>query len=195
MDGRLIIRNQRIETSEKIVSINPATLETIGEACLASEKEANQAIEAAKKAFPLWSSFSFKERGKIFEKAKQVLLKRSEEIAHLISSEQGRPIAEALVTEVFPCLDNLNYYAKYTEKLLKNEIVKYHQALFRNKKGYFRFEPMGISLVISPWNYPFLIPFVEVLAALAAGNTVILRPSSTTPFIGLSIGEIFQEAG
>ena len=73
--------------------------------------------------------------------------------------------------------------------------VRAHIPLFAHKKNRFLFQPLGPSLVISPWNFPFMIPFLDVIMELTVGNTVVLRPSTSTPFAGLVIGEIMTEAG
>ena len=75
-------------------------------------------------------------------------------------------------------------------KLLKEKKADHNVVLFLNKKSYYHYHPLGPTLVITPWNYPFLIPMYDVLGALSSGNTVILRPSSSTALIGLLVGEI-----
>ncbi len=195
MDGRLIIGNKRLETPEKITSINPSNLETVGDACLGSPEESQKAIIASKEAFPLWQSLPLGEKKDIFKKAKKILLQRSSEAAHIITLEKGSPFAESLSVEVLGSLEAVDYYTSALKKLRKSKKAKHHVAFFSNKKSSFRFQPLGVTLVISPWNFPFLIPFCDILSALTAGNTVVFRPSTSTPFVGLLIGEILIEAG
>ncbi len=195
MDGKLIIRNERIETSEKKVSLNPATLDPVGEACLASSRECREAILAAKEAFPIWKALTLQRKQEIFFEAKKILLRRSEGAAHLITIEKGSPLPESFSGEIFSSLGALDYYARNLNKLLKPKPLKHTVSLFLHKKSSFRFDPLGLTLIISPWNFPFLITLYDVMSALTAGNTIVLRPSSTTPFTGLLIGEIFIEAG
>jgi len=195
MDGRLIIENKRFQTSEKIKSLNPATLESVSEACLANSKECQQALQAAKKAFPGWKELPYKQKKEIFLRAKHILLQRSSEVAHLITTEKGMPFSESLSTEVETVLEALDYYTHILSDALKPKQIKHHVVLFTNKKSSFHFQPLGVTLIISPWNFPFMIPFYDILGALAAGNTMVFRPSTSTPFCGLVIGEIFIEAG
>jgi acyl-CoA reductase-like NAD-dependent aldehyde dehydrogenase len=195
MDGRLIIGSKRIDSSEKKVSINPATLEPVGEVCLASSQECREALLAAKEAFPSWKALSLHRKQEVFFEAKKILLRRAEEAAHLITIEKGSPLLESFSGEVFSSLGALDYYARNLNKLLKPRPLKHTVSLFLHKKSAFRFDPLGPTLIISPWNFPFLITLYDVMSALTAGNTVILRPSSSTPFTGLLIGEIFIEAG
>jgi succinate-semialdehyde dehydrogenase/glutarate-semialdehyde dehydrogenase len=195
MDGRLIIRNERLESAEKIVSENPATLEPVGEASLASEALCAEAVRAAKEAFPLWRDLPPGKKGEIFKKAEKILVRRAEEAGRLISLEKGSPYPESLAVEVFGSLQALSYYAENQERLLQPHRTKHHVPLFYNKKSFFQYHPLGPTLIISPWNFPFLIPMSDVLSALTTGNTVVLRPSTTTPLVALLLGEIFVEAG
>ena len=195
MDGRLIIRNERVETAEKLVSENPATLEPVGEVSLASQALCEQAIRAAKEAFPLWRDLPSKRKGEILKKAEGILARRAEEAGRLLTLEKGSPYPESLAVEVFGSLQALSYYAANQERLLQPHPTKHYVPLFYNKKSSFHFHPLGPTLIISPWNFPFLIPMSDVMSALTAGNTVVLRPSTTTPLVALLIGEIFLEAG
>lgn len=195
MDGRLIINNTRIETDDKKKSINPSTLESLGEFSLASSADCQKAVRAATEAFPTWSILSLEEKKSVFMKAKAVLLKRGEEAASLITREKGSPLPESMLTEVQGSLEALDYYGKNIKTMLKPRKADHHVTYFSHKKSEYVFHPLGPTLIISPWNYPFIIPMAEVISALSAGNSVILRPSSSTPFSALLLGEIFLEAG
>ncbi|MBN1272663.1 MAG: aldehyde dehydrogenase family protein [Candidatus Aminicenantes bacterium] len=195
MEGRLFIDGRKVATEHKIVSENPSTLRPVGEACLAGPTECRAALEAAQKAFPVWKRTGIEKKRMLFRRAKSILLERAEDIAGLICAEKGTPSTEAMAVEVMTGLEHLDYYIRRLAHLLKPKKASPYVAFFKHKKSRFHFEPVGPTLVISPWNFPFLIPFLEVTAALAAGNTVVLRPSSTTPLSSLKIGEIFFEAG
>jgi succinate-semialdehyde dehydrogenase/glutarate-semialdehyde dehydrogenase len=195
MDGRLIIRNERVETAARIVSENPATLEPVGEVSVASREICRQAIQAARDAFPVWRWLDPKEKRAIFKRAENILARRASEAARLIAMEKGSPYAESLAVEVFGALQSLNYYGENQGRLLQSRRAGHHAPLFFHKSGAFHFHPLGPSLIISPWNFPFLIPVCDTLSALTAGNTVVLRPSTTTPLTALLMGEVFLEAG
>jgi succinate-semialdehyde dehydrogenase/glutarate-semialdehyde dehydrogenase len=195
MDGRLIIRNERVETDRKLVSENPATLEPVGEVSLASPELCQRAIQAAKDAYPVWRWFDHREKRAIFKRAENILARRASEAGRLIAMEKGSPYAESLAVEVFGALQSLNYYGHNQGRLLRPRRAGHHTPLFLNKSGAFHFHPLGPTLIISPWNFPFLIPFCDTLSALTAGNTVVLRPSTATPLVALFIGEVFLEAG
>ena len=195
MDGRLIIRNERVETGKTLISENPATREPVGEVAVASLEQCQEAIRAAKDAYPVWRWLPAREKRAIFKRAETILARRAREIGRLIAAEKGSPYPESLAVEVFGALQSLNYYGHNQGRLLRPRRAGHHTPLFFNKSGAFHFHPLGPTLIISPWNFPFLIPFCDTLSALTGGNTVVLRPSTTTPLTALAIGEIFVEAG
>jgi len=195
MDGRLIIRNERVETGQTLVSENPATLEPVGEVSIAAREHCERAIQAAKDAFPVWRWLDPREKRAIFRRAENILARRASEAARLIALEKGSPYPESLAVEVFGALQSLDYYGKNQGRLLQPRRAGHHAPLFFNKSGAFHFHPLGPTLIISPWNFPFLIPVCDILSALTGGNSVVLRPSSSTPLIALLIGEVFVEAG
>jgi acyl-CoA reductase-like NAD-dependent aldehyde dehydrogenase len=195
LDGRFLIDNKRGDSNDKLVVENPATLEPLGEVFLASADDCRRALEAARKAFPLWRDISIREKQGIFLKAKEILLRRSAEIAELITREKGTPLVESLTVEVFTILEALDYYGRNQKRSLAARKVKPNVPLFAHKKCRYLFQPLGPSMVISPWNFPFMIPFLDIISELTAGNTVVFRPSTSTPFSGLAVGEIMMEAG
>ncbi|OGD18696.1 MAG: hypothetical protein A2W03_08890 [Candidatus Aminicenantes bacterium RBG_16_63_16] len=195
LDGRFFIANERRASAEKVLVENPATLEPVGEAFLASSADCRRAVEAAKKAFPQWRDFPKEEKRRLFLKAKAILLGRATEIARLLAMEKGTPVVESLTIEVFTIIETLDYYGRNQKKTLAPKKIRPHIPLFAHQKSCYLFQPLGPSLAISPWNFPFMIPFLDVISELTVGNTVVLRPSTSTPFTGLAIGEIMTEAG
>jgi acyl-CoA reductase-like NAD-dependent aldehyde dehydrogenase len=195
MDGTLLINNNRIETEQKITSINPATLEPLGEVCLATEEHCREAVEAAKNAFTLWKDTPGHIKRQVFKNAKQILLRKSVEIATLITEEHGSPMPESLSMEIWSAAEALDYYAHCTDKNLSPQKMRSRVVLFLHKSNAFHFAPLGPTFVISPWNFPFLLPMLDVISAISSGNTVILKPSTSTPLTASKIGEVFMEAG
>jgi len=195
LDGRLIIGGERVEAKERIIVENPATLQPIGEVHLASGVDCQQAVEVARQAFPWWRHFPAEKKRQIFLAAEEILLEQAEEIARLITVEKGSPLGESLAVEVLGILESLNYYGHNQPSVLAAKKSSVHVPFFAHKKNAFHFAPLGPTLIISPWNFPFLLPANDVISALVAGNTVILRPSSSTPFSALAVAEIFIKAG
>ena len=167
----------------------------MGEVSLASRELCDRAIAAAKSAYPAWRSLDPRAKRDIFRRAENILARRAAEAGRIIALEKGSPYPESLAVEVFGALQSINYYGHNQGRLLRPKRAGHHTPLFLNKSGEFHFHPLGPTLIISPWNFPFLIPFSDTLSALTAGNTVVLRPSTSTPFTALLIGEVFLEAG
>jgi acyl-CoA reductase-like NAD-dependent aldehyde dehydrogenase len=195
MDATLLINNNRVTTSQKITSINPATLEPLGEAGLATEEHCLRAVEAAKNAFASWKETPGNKKRQVFRNAKKILLQKSVEIATLITEEHGSPLPESLSMEVWSATEALDYYAHNMDKNLSPQKMRSRVALFLHKSNAFHFAPLGPTFIISPWNFPFLLPILDVISAISSGNTVILKPSTSTPLSASRIGDIFVEAG
>jgi acyl-CoA reductase-like NAD-dependent aldehyde dehydrogenase len=179
----------------EIVSYDPGTGEEIGRAPLASLEDVRQAVARARAAQPAWANLSFRERGRVILKARELMLAQSDEIAHLVSRETGKPVAEALSMEIVPTLDAMHYFAHASESLLHPQKIDIGQYGMMGRSSSTRFKPLGVVGIISPWNFPLATPLDEVVMALMAGNAVVLKPSELTPLIALKIGELFARAG
>jgi succinate-semialdehyde dehydrogenase/glutarate-semialdehyde dehydrogenase len=179
----------------EIVSYNPANGEEVGRVKNFSEEEVNEAVKKSHQAFESWQKTSFAERKEIVMRAREVILDEMDEIAKLISDEMGKPVAEAFSAEITPVLDLMQYFARNTEKLLRPEKRDIGLLAWMGRSSKIIHKPLGVIAIISPWNFPFSIPLGEVVMALMAGNTVVLKPSELTPLVGEKIGEIFEEAG
>ncbi|MBC7899865.1 MAG: aldehyde dehydrogenase family protein, partial [Saprospiraceae bacterium] len=160
-----------------------------------SAEDVKGAVKNARKAFETWRKTSFAERRRFIMKAREVILAEMDEIARLISDESGKPVAEALSMEISTVLDLMQYFAKNAEKLLKPRKINIGLYATLGRSSKIIYQPLGVVGIIPAWNYPFSIPLGETAMALMAGNTVVLKPSELTPFIGLKIGEVFKKAG
>lgn len=173
---------------------NPAMGEKIAEYSLLGPEEVERAVAEARDAFRKWSRIPFRQRGRIFRRAASLLAERAEEVADLISIETGKPRLDALVAEVFPTCDLLRYYGRNAERFLKPVRARGNPVL-PGRKAYYTFEPRGVVAVIAPWNYPFTLASGPAISALAAGNAVVLKPSSQTTASGEILKEILVAAG
>ncbi|MCI0490586.1 MAG: aldehyde dehydrogenase family protein [Blastocatellia bacterium] len=182
-----------VTDTPEIISINPATLEELGRFPAASVAEVETAVARAREAQPAWGALSYRNRARYILKARQELYNRQDEIIDIISSETGKPPFEALSTEVFPIADLMSYFAAKTERLLRDE--RFLLSVFRNKRSQISYEPLGVVGIISPWNFPFAIPTGEVVMALMAGNSVVLKPSERSPLVGDRVKRLFAAAG
>lgn len=179
----------------EIVSYNPANGAEVGRVKNFSEEEVKRAVERSREAFEKWKKTSFSERKEIVMRAREVILAEMDGIAKLVSDEMGKPIAEALSAEITPVLDLMQYFARSTEKLLKDRKIDIGLLGWMGRSSKIIYKPLGVVGIISPWNFPFSIPLGEVVMALMAGNTVVLKPSELTPLTGEKIEEIFEKAG
>ncbi len=166
--------------------INPATEEPCGKISMGSEEDVNKAVAAAKAAFPAWSQTSREDRIKIFEKIIEVYQRRYDEIAETISTEMGAPIWLAKAAQAATGLGH------FTTTL---EILKNYQ--FEEVRGttQIRKEPIGVCGFITPWNWPVNQIVCKVAPALAAGCTMVLKPSEVAPMNAVIVAEILEEAG
>jgi len=182
------------EVRRKIQSLNPATGEVLAEYESASDAEVETAVGKAAQALPAWRRLSVAQRAWYLFRLKEVLYGRRDEIAALITREAGKPVVEAMLTEVAVVLDALEYFGRRAAKFLSPEAVHHHNLAMKLKRGRLEFEPYGVLGIISPANYPFAIPFNEIIPALLAGNTVVLKPSELTPQVGLAIRGLLDAA-
>jgi betaine-aldehyde dehydrogenase len=166
---------------------NPATEEIIDHAARGNSEDANRAVEAAYRAFAEWKNTPGLERAERMHEFARRLREKNREIAELLTREGGKPLIENLdeIEWVAACFD---YYAEigrdHKGKVLGP--VAHHQLNFTVK------EPYGVVVTIVPWNYPLLLMSWKVAAALAAGNTVIIKPSEFTPLSTLALSEMFE---
>ncbi|MFI5182780.1 MAG: aldehyde dehydrogenase family protein [Vicinamibacteria bacterium] len=176
-------------------AINPATGEAFAQASLLDAGQAASAVAAAQAASPGWRALLFRERGALLLRVRDALIRRADELARLIEQEQGKPAAEAYAVEIFPALEGLKHAAREAAEALRDEPMESEVLLFAHKECRVSYAPYGVVLVITPWNYPFFLSLSGMVAALAAGNTVVLKPAPATAVVGLEIGSLFREAG
>ena len=157
--------------------------------------QVEEAVQSAWRAFDVWQMTNFAERGKMLMAFHKVLEKHADEVAALVTAEVGKPIVEAYLSELSGPLDTCVYLAEQAEFLLKEQVLNFNNPLLSSKQSTIVFDPLGVIGIISPWNYPFSIATMNILAALMTGNTVVLKPSEKSPLVGLKIGELFEKAG
>ena len=181
--------------NRKIVSVNPATAEILRTLECASDSDVKSAVAKAQAAQPGWYGLGIHRRIKILRDFQRLLHAQKSEVARVITSEAGKPLAEALLTEVLVVLDAARFLIEHGYSLLRELAVAHGNLAMKTKVGRLLREPYGVIGIISPWNYPFSTPATEVLAALLAGNCVVLKPSEVTPLCALQLESLLQEAG
>ena len=171
--------------------VNPATLEPVGAVPIAAPEEVAEAVGDARLAAERWAQSSFAERRALLGGVAAAVLDHAEEIAATVTAETGKPLIESYTAELFVALDNLVWAASNVGRVLRPERVRYPQPHLRHKRGWLLYEPFGVVGVISPWNFPFGIPFTQAAFAVAAGNAVVVKPSELTPLSGAWVERLF----
>jgi acyl-CoA reductase-like NAD-dependent aldehyde dehydrogenase len=181
-DFRLLIDGRLVKGASTLDVINPATARTLAAAPRADRDQLDQAVAAAKAAFPEWSATPLRVRGALLVKLAEALEVEQGEFARLLTEEQGKPLPQAL-EEIAYSIAMLRYFATLDLPLdvLKEDatqkVVRQHRAL-------------GVVAAITPWNFPVLLLVIKVAPALLAGNTVVAKPAPTTPLTTLKFGEL-----
>jgi acyl-CoA reductase-like NAD-dependent aldehyde dehydrogenase len=181
--------------ARKIASVNPATGEVLRELECVDERQVEAAVERARVAQAAWNELGLRRRIAVLREFQRKLHEKKSEIATAITREAGKPLAEALVTEVLVVLDAARFLIDNSWRLLRDEPVPHGNLATKLKSGWLVREPHGVIGIISPWNYPFSIPATETLSALVAGNSVVLKPSELTPLVALELAKLLHAAG
>ena len=192
VDGKKDIEKAK---KDELQSFNPVTGEYLGSVDTITPGQVQGIVDEVAEAQLNWGILPLEERAKYLRSVAQALLENSDELATLLTREQGKPIAESYTAEIMPTIDLLHWCADNGPKILADEKIKYTQIFLKQKKSIFSYEPYGVVGVIGPWNYPWSIPFGEVAIALMAGNGVVLKPASLTCLIGQKVQEIFELGG
>lgn len=168
---------------------NPATGEQFGQIPMASPEQVQRAVDEMRAASPSWSAKSVRERIRILRKLQAVLIDAQDEITAVINQDCGKSRQDALI-ELFITVDMLAQTARQAPRWLRRRRVS--SGLYIFKRCYVEYRPHGVVAVISPWNYPLTLALPPVLAALLAGNTVVLKPSEVTGATGLLIEDLVK---
>ena len=171
--------------------IDPSSEETIATVPLAGPKDVDRAVAAARDAFEGWAGMSPGGRAALLWKMADLLEARAEQIAALESRNAGKPIKLAQDSDIPFAIDNIRYFAGAARRLEGQSASEYSSA----HTSIIRREPVGVVASIAPWNYPFMMAAWKIGPALAAGNTVVLKPALETPLSTLEVAKAAEEAG
>jgi succinate-semialdehyde dehydrogenase/glutarate-semialdehyde dehydrogenase len=177
---------------EEIEVVNPATEAVVDSVPAGSPEDVELAVATAKRAFPEWSRTDVEKRAGILAKAADLIHEHAKELAATLTSEQGKPVAEAM-GEVTHLAHGVRYYAEAATKVrgayqdLPSTLGPAYGMVIRR--------PMGVCAAITPYNFPLTLLGTKVAPALATGNTVVAKPAATTPLATLEVARLFSEAG
>ena len=174
--------------------INPATGERLGYSRLNTPVDVRQALLHARKAQPAWSQRPIRERVRCLKRVQAYLVDHADELAEIIARDNGKTRTDALSAEVLPAAMAIDYYCRKTNSFLGDKRLMPGNLLMANKASTLVRVPYGVVGIISPWNYPFSIPFSEVVMGLLAGNAVVLKVATETQQVGRAIEQCLQAA-
>jgi acyl-CoA reductase-like NAD-dependent aldehyde dehydrogenase len=182
---RLLINGQLVAGASSFDVINPATERVLAKCPRADHAQLNQAVAAAKIAFPAWSRRPLSERSRLLLRLADSLGAKSLEFSRLLTQEQGKPLAQA-AREIERAVWMIRGFAAMD---LPSKVLKETDAL----RIVLQRTPLGVVVAITPWNVPILLLMIKVAPALLAGNTVVVKPAPTTPLTTLRFGELCAE--
>src|SRR5579863_3943718 len=192
---KLLINGELVNSStgKSVDDIGPASGESIAQVPESSVEDVNRAVAAAREAYDdgRWSRLPHGARAAMLEKLASLVEAHAGELAELESQDAGKPIKLARDSDIPFAADNLHFFAGASRHLAGTAASEYtggHTSIIRR-------EPIGVVASVAPWNYPFMMAIWKIGPALAAGNTVVLKPSVETPLTTLKLGELAMEAG
>jgi aldehyde dehydrogenase (NAD+) len=191
--SKLLVNNRWIESEagKTFATTNPATGETICEVSEADAADVDKAVRAARAAFEgSWRKTQAEERGRLLHRLADLIESHADELAMLESMDNGMPITIAKAVNVPASVACYRYYAGWADKVHGKAIP-----IDENYVCYTRREPIGVVGQILPWNFPMMLQAWKLAPALAAGNTVVMKPAEQAPLSALRIGELVVEAG
>ena len=194
MEATMLIGGEwrQAASHEEIEVVNPATEDVVASVPSADVADVDLAVETAKRAFPEWAAADTEHRAGILARAAALIEERAKDLAALLTSEQGKPVAEAR-GEVTHLAHGVRYYAGAATKV--RGAYQELPSAFGPAFGQVIRRPMGVCAAITPYNFPLTLLGTKVAPALASGNTVVAKPAATTPLATLEVARIFAEAG
>ncbi|NDA57990.1 MAG: aldehyde dehydrogenase family protein [Actinobacteria bacterium] len=169
--------------------INPSTGQVFAKAPVSNASDIDKALKSAASAFEVWKESTPGERQKAINKIADAIEARSEELIGIESENTGKPIAVTRAEEIGPMLDQIRFFAGAARHLEGRSAAEYS----KGHTSFIRREPIGVCAQVTPWNYPMMMAVWKWAPAIAAGNTVVLKPSDTTPVSTLWMAELMQE--
>ena len=186
---------RRQKNKETAVScINPATGKEIAQYPYHTADDVHNMVKNARLAQKSWADEPLQTRIRYILRVRDYIMDNADHIAEIISLDNGKTLMDAMTTEVVPSVMAASYYCKNAKKFLQPQRLAMGNILFINKMSRLQRLPYGVIGVIAPWNYPFSIPFSEIVMALLSGNTVLAKVASETPMVGEVMKQCFEAA-
>ncbi len=187
--------NGTAATDDSIVVENPATGKPVATLAACTPEQLEEMAARARRAQPSWQALGFEGRGKVLRRMQKWVLDNADRFLDTLVSESGKTREDAVLAELGYAANAFGFWPKNAKKYLSDEKVKTSSPFLVGRKLIVRYEPVGLVGVIGPWNYPFTNTIGDAIPALAAGNSVIVKPSSVTPLTSLLIEEGLKACG
>lgn len=192
MQTKLFINGQFVEAEdgETLPSLNPHDGSKLADVAMAGRADIDKAVKAAQAAFPRWSSMAAMERGRLLLKLADLIEERGDELARLESLDTGHPLRDTRNLDVARTSATFRYFGGMADK--------YHGAVIPVERGFLNYmlrQPVGVVGQIVPWNFPLMFTSWKMGPALAAGNTIVMKPAELTPLSSLRMAELMAEVG
>jgi betaine-aldehyde dehydrogenase len=186
-----LINGEHVDSADgrTLSLVNPSTEEEFAQAPVSSREDVDRAVRAAEKAFETWRDTTPAERQLALLKLADALEARADDFVRVESENTGKPLALTASEEIPPSVDQLRFFAGAARVLEGRSAGEY----LAGHTSFIRREPIGVVAQVTPWNYPLMMAIWKIAPALAAGNTLVIKPSDTTPASTVLLGEICQE--
>ena len=192
-DAKLFIDGQYVDSvcGETFDTFNPATNRKLASIAKANEEDTKRAIDVAERTFKsgIWSKIPVEERSHILCRMSDLIMERVDELAYIETLDVGKPIKESKGFDIPRSAHNFRFFAEMAKYMVHEHYDKH------NFMSYAKYAPAGVTSLIIPWNLPFMQMTWKASAALASGNTVVVKPASYTPLSAVMLGEIANDAG
>ncbi|MED0824763.1 aldehyde dehydrogenase [Bacillus pacificus] len=192
-DAKLFIDGKYVDSvcGETFDTFNPATNRKLASIAKANEEDTKRAIDVAERTFKsgIWSKMPVEERSNILYKMSDLIMERVDELAYIETLDVGKPIKESKGFDIPRSAHNFRFFAEMAKYIVHEHYDKH------NFMSYAKYAPAGVTSLIIPWNLPFMQMTWKASAALASGNTVVVKPASYTPLSAVMLGEIANDAG
>ena len=190
MKTKLFINGQWVDGDGHISVIDPSDESVIAEVSTAGDKECDAAVAAAHAAFPAWSKTAPRVRAEILRKAFEIMIEEADDIARLISRENGKVFTDAK-GEVLYAAEFFRWFSEEASRVAGD----FRHSPSGDKRILVTHQPIGVSILITPWNFPAAMATRKLAPALAAGCTTILKPATETPLTAIYVVDILHRAG
>lgn len=194
-ESDVFINGQWVPGQDPFDVISPVTGEKIGSFLAATPAQVAEAVAAAWRAFPSYRVARWDVRARLLRRLRQLFLAHQDELADLMIDEVGKTRVDTVTADIMPAVETIDYYLRRTPAVLAPRTLRHFKPPLWGKWGRIDRVPLGAVGIISPWNFPVSLAMAAIIPALAAGNTVVWKPSEQATLTGLAMARLFADAG